>query len=80
MKSEMRKRASWSDSCPRRISGKTTLSEHPVVVTPHEALDGYREKTMRVASVENKYIVLCVNFVSRSTRHDALRPQRDVST
>ena len=38
---------------PRRISKKTTLSEHPVAVTTQEALDGYREKTMRVAIVEN---------------------------
>ena len=45
---------------PRRISGKTTLSEHPVAVTTQVALDGYREKTMRVASVENK----ALNWVS----------------
>ena len=38
---------------PRRISGKETLSEHPVAVTTQEALDGYREKTMRVAIAEN---------------------------
>ena len=34
----------------RSISKKTTLSEHPVAVTTQEALDGYREKTMRVAN------------------------------
>ena len=38
---------------PRIISQKMTLSEHPLAVTTQEALDGYREKTMRVANVEN---------------------------
>ena len=38
---------------PRRISKETTLSEHPVAVTTQEVLDGYREKTVRVANVEN---------------------------
>ena len=46
----------------RRISKKTTLSEHPVAVTTREALDGYREKTMRVANVENN----ALNLVSIS--------------
>ena len=47
---------------PRRISVNTTLSEHPVAVTTQEALDGYREKTMRVANVENNTL----NWVSIS--------------
>ena len=38
---------------PRRISRKTTPQEHPVAVTTQEALDGYREKSKRVVSVEN---------------------------
>ena len=39
---------------PRKISGKTTLSEHPVArFTTQEGLDGYREKPMRVANAEN---------------------------
>ena len=38
---------------PRRILGKTAPQEHPVAVTTQEAVDGYREKTMRIASVEN---------------------------
>ena len=41
---------------PRRISEKTTLSEHPVAVTSQEALDGHREKTTRVANVENNTV------------------------
>ena len=65
---------------PRRISRKTVLSEHPVAVTTQEALDGYRETTMRVVNVENNAIELGVNFISRSTRHDALRLQRKVAT
>ena len=47
---------------PRRISVKTTPSEHAVVAT-QEALDGYREKTMRIASVENNTL----NWVSISS-------------
>ena len=38
---------------PRRISGKTTPSEHAVAVTTQDALVGYCEKTMRIASGEN---------------------------
>ena len=63
---------------PRRVSWKTTLLEHPVAVTTQEAT-GHREKTMRVANVE-QHIELGVNFTSRSTRHDALRLDREVST
>ena len=38
---------------PRRILGKTTPREQAVAVTTQEALDGSREKTMRIANVEN---------------------------
>ena len=38
---------------PIRISGKMTPSVHTVAVTTQEALDGYRGKTMRIATVEN---------------------------
>ena len=51
MKSETSNRAS-----PRKTfqeESKTTLSEHTVAVTTLEALDGYREKRMRIANVEN---------------------------
>ena len=36
---------------PRRILGKTTPREQAVAVTTQEALDGSREKTMRIANV-----------------------------
>ena len=32
----------------RRIAGKST----PAAISAHEGVDGYREKTMRIASVE----------------------------
>ena len=48
---------------PRRISRKTTPSEHAVAVTTQEALDGSREKTMRIANVENNTL----NWVSISS-------------
>ena len=38
---------------PRRILEKTTPQEHAVAVTTQGALDGYRERTMRIANVEN---------------------------
>ena len=38
---------------PRGLFGKTTLQGHAVAVTTQEALDGSREKTMRIANVEN---------------------------
>ena len=40
-----------------------TPSEHPVAVTTQEALDGYRQKTMRIASVDNNTL----NWVSISS-------------
>ena len=46
-----------------RISVKTTLSDHPVAVITNEALDGYRKKTMRIASFENNTL----NWVSSSS-------------
>ena len=47
----------------RRMSGKTTPSEHAVGVTTQEALDGYSEKTMRITNVENHTL----NWVSISS-------------
>ena len=38
---------------PRKILVKTTPREQAVAVTTQEALDGSREKTMRIAYVEN---------------------------
>ena len=38
---------------PRKILGKTTPREQAVAVTTQEALDGSREKIMRIANVEN---------------------------
>ena len=43
---------------PRRMSGKTTPQGHAVAVTTQEALDGSREKNMRVANVENNSLKL----------------------
>ena len=48
---------------PRRVLGKTTPQEHAVAVTTQEALDGYREKTVIIASVENNTL----NWVSISS-------------
>ena len=46
----------------RRIPVKTTPQEHVVAVTTRKAMDGYREKTMRIADVENNTL----NWVSTS--------------
>ena len=48
---------------PRRIFEKTAPQERAVSVTTQEALDGYREKTMRIANVENNTL----NWVSISS-------------
>ena len=40
---------------PRRILGKTAPQEHPVAVTTHQALDGYREKTRMIANVRTTH-------------------------
>ena len=48
---------------PRRMSGKTTPQGHAVAVTTQEALDEPREKTMRVANIENNSL----NWVSISS-------------
>ena len=47
-------RSTTQQHVPRRIQEKTTSSEHAVAVTTQEALDGYRERTMRIANVKNK--------------------------
>ena len=65
---------------PRRISEETTLLEHPVPITRQEALDGYRQNTVGGRERGEQHFELCVSFISRSTRHDALRLQREVST
>ena len=48
---------------PGRTSEKTTPQEHAVAVTTQEALDGYSEKTMRIANAENNTL----NWVSISS-------------
>ena len=48
---------------PRRMSGKTTPQGHAVAVTTQEASHGSREKTMRVANIENNSL----NWVSISS-------------
>ena len=48
---------------PRRLFGKTTPQGHAVAVTTQEALDGSREKAMRIANVENN----ALNWVSISS-------------
>ena len=45
------------------MSGKTTSQGHAVAVTTQEASDGSREKTMRVANIENNSL----NWVSISS-------------
>ena len=47
---------------PRKVPGKTTPQGHAVAVTTQEASDGSREKTMRVANIENDSL----NWVSIS--------------
>ena len=48
---------------PRWVFGKTAPQELAVAVTTQEALDGSRENTMRIASVENN----ALNWVSISS-------------
>ena len=48
---------------PKRILGMTTPREQAVAVTTQEALDGSREKTMRIENVENS----ALNWVSISS-------------
>ena len=48
---------------PRRIFWKTVPQERAVAVTTQEALDGSREKSMRIANVENN----ALNWVSISS-------------
>ena len=48
---------------PRRVFGKTASQERAVAVTTQEALDGSREKTMRIANVENNALN-CVRFAT----------------
>ena len=63
VKSEMSQRASLNNMLREGSRGKTTPSEHRVAVTTHEAMDGYREKTMKIANVENNTL----NWVSSSS-------------
>ena len=66
---------------PRRISKKATLSEHPVAVTTQEALDGYREKTIRIASVEsntlNRVSISSAGALDMTHRDFSVRSARD---
>ena len=52
-----------SQHVPRRMPGKTTPQGHAVADTTQEASDGAREKTMRVANIENNSL----NWVSISS-------------
>ena len=63
MKSEMSDRAPPNSSFRGGSLGKTTPREQAVAVTTQEALDGSREKTMRIANVENSEL----NWVSMSS-------------
>ena len=45
---EVRDEQSSGQHVPRRVFGKTTFQEHAVVVTTREALDGSREKRIRI--------------------------------
>ena len=56
-----------SQHVPRRMSGKTTPHSHAVAITTQEASDGSRERTMRVAKVENN----ASNWVSNSSAGSA---------
>ena len=50
-----------SQHVPRSMSGKTTPQGHAAADTTQEALDGSREKTIRVANIE-----LGIDFISGS--------------
>ena len=50
VKSEVSNRAPLNSTFREGSRGKTTPSTHAVTVTTQEALDGYREKAMRIAS------------------------------
>ena len=63
MKSGMSKTSTTEQHVPRRISVKKMPSDHAVALTTQEAVDGYREKTLRIASVENNTL----NWVSISS-------------
>ena len=61
--------------------GKTTPREQTVAVTTQEALDGSREKTMRIANVENSALN-CLSISSAGARDMThcdfgVRPARD---
>ena len=52
---------------PRRLFGKTTPQGRAVAVTTQKALDGSREKTMRIENVENNALN-CVSILSAGAR------------
>ena len=54
----------------RRLFGKTTHQGPAVAVTTQQALDGSREKTMRIANVEKQCTELGVDFVGRPARDE----------
>ena len=74
MKSEMSMRAPLNSTFREGSLGKRR-HKSTQLLSPRERL-----KTVRVANVENKHIEPGVDFVGRSTRHDALRLQREVGT
>ena len=63
VKSEMSNPAPLDSTFREGFSGKTAPQDHAVAVTTQEALDGSREKTMRIANVENN----ALNWVSISS-------------
>ena len=67
--------SSTEQHVPRRLFGKTTPQGHSVAVTTQEALDGSREKTMRIANVENHTL----NWVSISSGEALDMTHRDFS-
>ena len=60
---------------PRRLFGKTTPQGHSVPVTTQVALDGSREKTVRIANVEN----IALNWVSISSGESLVMTHCDFS-
>ena len=63
MKSEMSKRAPLNSTFREGSRKRRRHQEHAVAVTTQEALDGYSEKTMRIANAENNTL----NWVSISS-------------
>ena len=63
MKSDTSNRAPLNRTFREGSSGRTARQERAVAATTHEALDGYREKAMRIANDEDDTL----NWVSISS-------------